>query len=418
MVYFKIDNLSCVIEKVSLEKLFEIFHIDSCFFPDFLLHAHEGLMTGLPAYILHEYGLHISINGDEYLSAKASEDCDLFYFEFRKIRIELSGTGLDWIRTFYLTFDDDILKPEFFGNNIYRITRCDFAFDFVNCHKNFLNDLSQTLLDIEMYRRRHDVLSDRLSVRTGVSVTFDVYIGNQGLTCYLGKKGGNKFVRIYDKLQEITKARGFSEEALPKFDHPLDEHISSWFRVELQTRKRYCEPYLYGTDDRGEAILKKIFNDYRVTDLGNKIDCIEHFMNWDNMPELRKMKNTSNESKNILSVVNDRVDRAMTNLIIFILKNGLDGLFRVMTNYINTMEDGSLLGSNRRLALVRKLNLIMQQENITPYDFKYLDKSFFESQHFIDFDYFKLFDDLNSIITNSYLHNNNRYIKDTKESIG
>lgn len=140
-------------------------------------------------------------------------------------------------------------------------------------------------------------------------------------------------------------------------------------------------------------------------------------MNWDNMPELRKMKNTSITDKDVLSLCESRVSSNMTNLIIFLLKYGFDGLINMIFDYINSMEDNSILGANRRLALVRKLNLIMQQHNITPYDFEFLDKQYFENQHFIDFDYDKLFSSFNDLLVKVATHKVSRFIDLTKKEI-
>ena len=389
MIYFKIDNLTVNIDNINLDSLFRLFHIDSCYFPDFLVHAHQSFMSGLPKYVIHEYGLHISVDLDDYRNyiPKDDESFDFFYYEFKKIRIECSGSGLDWIRSFYSEFDNDIRDPKFFENYKYRISRCDFAFDFVNVHEDFLTEFSHDLFMIEKDRRENKIYSDRLGgPRQGMSYTYNVMCGPSGLTIYLGSITSSKFVRMYDKLME-SQAHGLLKKPIPKFEHPLDHDVRSWFRIELQTRKKYCQPIVNNMDLDGRNVLKMIFTDFKVTNKGQEIESLVKLMNWDSLPQLYKMKNTTDSVEFVYDKVQRSVDSAIPNLILYILRYGMFHLCQNIANYIESMKDDtSFIGLNRRLALVRKLNIAFQQENFGPLDLKYLDKLYFEREHLIELD--------------------------------
>lgn len=403
MIYFKLDEFSCVVDNINLSDLFSLFRIDMSYYPDFLVKAHDSRASGARSYSLSEYGVQFDVSLDEYkyklaISDYKAEEFDLFYTEFEKIRVEFHGQGLEWIRSFYPEFDDHIRSPKFFGNLSYRITRVDFAYDFVNVHSDFISHFSKTLFDIEYQRRLSGDLSTRLTLKKGVSLDYDVIMGSTGLTIYLGSKKSNKFVRIYDKLMERC-AHGMSEKALPVFDHPLDSDVFSWFRIEYQVRKKYCADLLYGCDDRGETVLKYIFDHYRVTDRGEKIECLDTLMDWSRLPELRKMKNIDNsEQKTVYEKSREVLDKDAARIIMFVLRYGLHGLMQVLIDYIDSCYVNDLKGANRRLALARKLAIALREENMTPYDLPYLDAVTLDRKHFVDFKYNSLYDDLSEFL--------------------
>lgn len=403
MIYFKIDEFSCVVDNINLSDLFKLFHIDMSYFPDFLMKAHDSRSCGARSYTLSEYGVQFDFSLDEYkyrmaISEYKAEEFDLFYTDFDKIRVEFHGQGLDWLRSFYPQFDDDIRSPEFFKNYSYRVTRVDFAYDFVNVHSDFISKFSKTLFDIEYNRRLSGDISNRLTLKKGVSLDFNIVMGNTGLTIYLGSQTSAKYVRIYDKLMERC-AHGMSEKALPKFDHPLDEDIRSWFRIEYQVRKKYCADLLYGCDERGETVLKYIFDHYRVTDRGERIECLDSLMDWSRLPELRKMKNmTESDIKTVYQKSEEVINRDAARIIMYILRYGLHGLFDILVDYIDSCYVNDLKGSNRRLSLARKLAIALREEGMTPYDLPYIDAFKLDTKHFVDFRYEKLYDDLSTYL--------------------
>lgn len=403
MIYFKIDELSCVVDNINLFDLFELFRIDMSYYPDFLVKAHDSRASGARSYSLSEYGVQFDISLDEYkykmaISEYKAEEFDLFYTDFEKIRVEFHGQGLDWLRSFYPQFDDDIRKPDFFGNKSYRITRVDFAYDFVNVHSDFISNFSKKLLDIEYDRRISGDLSERLTLKKNSYLTYEVVMGPTGLTIYLGSKKSNKFVRVYDKLMERC-AHGMAEVALPVFDHPLDEDIRSWFRIEYQVRKKYCADLLYGCDERGESVLKYIFDHYRVSDRGERIECLDRLMDWSRLPELRKMKNIDDSGqKTVYQKSEEVLNRDAARIIMYILRYGIHGLLHIMVDYIDSCYVNDLKGANRRLALARKLALALREEGMTPYDLTYLDAVKLDTKHFVDFRYEKLYDDLSTYL--------------------
>lgn len=197
------------------------------------------------------------------LSACNGDFGSLPYCHFRKIHISMMGQGLDYLRSLGLDVDSDrsilrVLNPNF------HVTRCDFAFDFVNYDLGF--DLFQMF---EKFVSRGDTLSKegRLCVRGRPGgLTYQKKYGSNERTFYIGSPSSERVLRVYDKYLERRQASGgvFMDTS---FGDPLS--VSSWVRIELQTRKTLTEKMLFADNFAPDAILEDISRFYQIYRSGN-----------------------------------------------------------------------------------------------------------------------------------------------------
>lgn len=194
----------------------------------------------------------------------AGDFSDLPNHHFRKIIISMMGQGLDYMRSLDLDVDSEssILRVR---DDRMHITRCDFAFDFINYDCGI--DIFSTF---EKFVSRGDTLSPkgRLCVRGHLAgLSFQRKYGSSERTFYIGSPASERVLRVYDKYLERSAAAGgvFQDTT---YGDPSD--ISSWVRIELQTRKTIANKMLFASNFTPDAILEDICNFYRIYRSGNK----------------------------------------------------------------------------------------------------------------------------------------------------
>lgn len=135
----------------------------------------------------------------------------------KKIRLDISGTDLDYLRQFMLP-DTEFTNSDFWGENQkdYNVTRSDFAFDFVNYKPEFLDSVLNWIKDQE---RGGELSKNEFRLRVGRSsgIQYSYRCGCGQKTLYLGSPRGDKMVRIYDKLLEQTQNGVFKHGRDPRF---------------------------------------------------------------------------------------------------------------------------------------------------------------------------------------------------------
>lgn len=236
-------------------------------------------------------------------------DCTLDY-----IRLEMSGSALDYLRSRGFNPDIEFHDIEFWGElGTFNVTRCDFAFDFVNYQANFISDLFEWVRfeqrDPEGYLYSP---SARLRTSRKGGSSYKIWDGNTIKCFYIGSNSSNKFLRIYDKLLETTvknKSKLPADELFPEiFIENEKEKITSWYRIELQTRDIYAMKLLYqplqiideinkgkkenifsADGDAGyyDYVLRFIFDHYMILDRDYKpIECMAKLFNWATLPKI------------------------------------------------------------------------------------------------------------------------------------
>lgn len=258
----KIDAYSAVWKDVELSIVLDYYHLSKPF---------SGFWSdAVPCFAQMSYGdvvkfiyndVLLSFWQSDFEAALASCDGDfasLSKCHFRKVQISMMGQGLDYLRSLGLDVDSDhsilrVVNPNF------HVTRCDFAFDFVDYHLGF--DLFQMF---EKFVSRGDTLSKegRLCVRGRPGgLTYQKKYGSNERTFYIGSPSSERVLRVYDKYLERRQASGgvFMDTS---FGDPSS--VSSWVRIELQTRKTLTEKMLFADNFAPDAILEDISRFYQI----------------------------------------------------------------------------------------------------------------------------------------------------------
>lgn len=178
---------------------------------------------------------------------------DLFGITFPEIRLDISGTGLDYLRTTGLNPDEYFRVQSNYPPNSH-LTRFDIAFDFIN-YKSFILD---QMID---HCLNWHTDSNRIAIYKKTSgLSFSVKLGREK-TLYLGT--GKKVLRVYDKRMQYCDPR----TKLYTKDNPYDDP-ESWIRFELQLRRECAMDACFGHVGV-MSLLKKIYEDYCFADVLN-----------------------------------------------------------------------------------------------------------------------------------------------------
>ena len=135
MIYAKLDWYSVVLYNYSVDDILKRLNIYNEIFEDLTSNGYERSQGFSSVFVFSYAGISIELRFDDYLTTDRDS---LFSTKYKKIRLDISGTGLDYLRQFMLP-DTVFTKPDFWGENQkdYNVTRSDFAFDFVNYKPEF-----------------------------------------------------------------------------------------------------------------------------------------------------------------------------------------------------------------------------------------------------------------------------------------
>lgn len=219
-------------------------------------------------------GVTVSANYERVVSCEGNP----FSTTFSRVMLIIGGKGLDFLRAWYDDPEDldRILRkqPEVdaFDENIWRVTRVDFAFDFVNYKYDIYNTMFNELQELSYEGR----------IKTkGIKspISYSARTGSEK-TIYIGKNRANRLLRVYDKKLEQMKDGVLS--SLP--DDSVDYDVESWERMELQTRNNWAEYYFYGCHDYLQ-VLRSIYDYYSFTDREGRVsDFWQNLFDWEEIP--------------------------------------------------------------------------------------------------------------------------------------
>lgn len=184
-------------------------------------------------------------------------DDEIFFQKLPKIRLEISGSGLMYLRRLGVDVDH-LFRDESYLLPTQHITRMDFAYDLINYKPELLDQLME-------YCRLNHTASGRIirCSRDGYCASaISCEIKDVGQkTVYLGASASDRMLRVYDKrLQCVDRETGIYKKENP-YGNP-----KSWIRVEMQTRNRVAhELGLDGGDLT--AILREIYQFYCFADM-------------------------------------------------------------------------------------------------------------------------------------------------------
>lgn len=230
-IFTKIDWLSIIFEDNSFNHILEFLRLDPSLYVSEFLRGQGEMSQGLEQKKFFSFeGVNIQVNAADIIGNGTE---DTFEQIFSKIRLDISGHGLDFLRSTGLCVDDYFRNYDAYPQP-FHLTRCDFAFDLIDYHQTFVDDLIDFCENNITPSGRICLLHQKNGVKCSVR-KFDQK------TVYLGATGSNQLLRVYDKrLQFIDRNTG-----LYKHDNPYN-NPDSWIRIELQTRREVSMKLLFG----------------------------------------------------------------------------------------------------------------------------------------------------------------------------
>lgn len=180
---------------------------------------------------------------------------DVFDVVVPKLRLELSGSGLDFLRSVGVEMNEyRFIRPALPEGSTYHFSRIDFAYDFIDYQPTFLDELID-------HCNTHQLPSGRVPLAsTHGAIKCKIVTGDRKV-CYLGSEQSDRFLRVYDKrLQSINRTTGTYVKANP-YGNP-----ESWIRVEWQLRNLKAHDLALDNTQDFKSILKHIFDAYSMAD--------------------------------------------------------------------------------------------------------------------------------------------------------
>lgn len=346
----KIDWTTIMYYDVCLLNLFDLFGLDNSIAEDeFVNNAYENNQGWDKTIVINYSDVRFEIGIDDFYNSTTET---IFTHIFKKIRVDFSGKTLDILRNNGLDVDHDFINSDFISNNgyyAYNITRMDFAFDFIDYKPEFFEKFYNHLQYLD--NNRFDTVRCKGTCKP---MNFSIRTGGGQRTIYLGSTSGNKLLRMYDKRLQYIRYDGSIIQPLPE----NIGHCNSWYRMELQTRRKECG---IGLDLGSNGLevdncLRFIFEHYAMVDENGKVlDFIKDFYNIDGLPPI--IHNLSLLYKmQIVDRCNNFVKgTALKSIVTLIAYYGLDGFVEQLNNVLHKHYHG-----NRRSDAAFRRSLFMQ----------------------------------------------------------
>lgn len=246
-VYPRLDYFTAVFNNVDVAYVLEFMGLAPTKFGEYLTDSYMQNQGYQTRYIYKFENIKIDTRVDDIVSSNI--DDDFINIIFSDIRLEISGKGLDYLRSKGIDVEHRFRRQpdvnELTGRPVFHPTRADFAFDLVNYASDFLD---KCLDHVSKYSNRVPLCGKK------GGITFSVRTGDQK-TLYLGSPSSDKLLRIYDKKWENSDRYGMLKWS------PVDYDVDSWIRVEFQTRDKDAARMLYGEGDY-LSIFRFIFDNF------------------------------------------------------------------------------------------------------------------------------------------------------------
>lgn len=378
MVFGKLDWYSAMVYNVSFKQVLEFLKVEYDFYNDLISNGFQRNCCYSTQQIFTFNGITLEINFDDYILLDLDVD-DIFTHKFSHIRIDISGTGLDFLRGIfkrpyelesYLQNVENYISFGELGKDV-KITRADFAFDFVNYEKcpDFVEQLLDWFFKTEYNPEFRSPSGGLYCGRPNAPIKYSLRTGDQH-TIYFGTTRSNRLVRIYNKLMQYQK-NGVLVKPLPFSD---DLEVKSWFRIEFQTRKVEAEKYLFGFT-RFEDILKIIFNDYLIRDKnGNPVPILLDLYDWGSLQEITYNVSFT-ELKTVIETAKTSISRSMQSIVLYIARYGVRDFLNYLYNEMKKLSYESKSASSRSFSFNIKTSRMLNEENLC-FDDLYLSNFF------------------------------------------
>lgn len=246
----KLDWYTLMIEDHSINEVIAWIGLEDKF-RDRFFEKHFARNCGMfDSFIFLYNGVCIQVN--KFYLYNHQMDISVFDLKLPTIRLDLSGSGLNYLRSEGIDVDDILRDSDYLLSNSH-LTRADFAFDFINYKPEFIDQMIH-------YCNNYHTSSERI-VCCGLTsaLKYEVKTGGQK-TVYIGANGSDQLLRIYDKrMQHVDLESGVYIKHNP-YNNP-----DSWIRVELQLRNSRAHKLCVSECEFG-GVLNYIISHYKFAD--------------------------------------------------------------------------------------------------------------------------------------------------------
>ena len=250
-IFCKVDWVTMIFTDCSMNDVLKWLYLDKCV-SDFIRNMYE-VSRGYSDVVKFIYnGICLETNKFSYYGDQPE---DVFDVVVPKLRLELSGSGLDYLRSVGVEMNEyRFIRPALPEGSTYHFSRIDFAYDFIDYQPTFLDELID-------HCNKHQLPSGRVPLAsTHGAIKCKIVTGDRKV-CYLGSEQSDRFLRVYDKrLQSINRVTGTYVKANP-YNNP-----DSWIRVEWQLRNLKAHDLALDQTQDFKTILKHIFDAYSMAD--------------------------------------------------------------------------------------------------------------------------------------------------------
>lgn len=253
-IFCKVDWVTMIFTDCCMMDVLKWLHLEKCI-SDFIRNMFE-VSRGYSDVVKFVYnGIVLETNKFSFYGDQPE---DVFDVVVPKLRLELSGSGLDFLRSLGVEMNVyRFNRPNLPEGSSYHFSRIDFAYDFIDYQPTFLDELIE-------HCNKHQLPSGRVPLAsTHGAIKCKIVTGDRKV-CYLGSEQSDKFLRVYDKrLQCINRVTGTYVKSNP-YGNP-----DSWIRVEWQLRNLKAHDLALDDTQDFKTILKHIFDSYSMAD-GNR----------------------------------------------------------------------------------------------------------------------------------------------------
>lgn len=377
-IFGKLDWFSCMFYNTSIVQLFEFLRLPEDLLTDFLANAFDQNMGYCTNYTLVFEGVSFHLDFDEFLLLNYDYS-KIWDYKFSKIRVDCSGSGLDYLRSLGFhevgEIESYLNNPDNYPGEIdrdFKVTRADFAFDFINYDRcpDFVEKLLNWFYSTE-YNPDYRTPSGQINVGGTCPLKYSLRSGDQH-TVYLGTTRSLRLVRIYNKLMQYQK-NGVTVKELPTCYSDID--IQSWFRIEFQTRHKEAGHYLFGFRTFKD-ILKILFNDYLIRDShGKPIDFMLELYDWGSLQEI-PYNTPFTEMKTVSKSIERTIRKNAFSIALFVARYGLKGLINLLNEEFEKLDFDCPSSARRAFSYKQKLSRYVVEEDLSLSSMSALDLSY------------------------------------------
>lgn len=277
-IYSKIDNVTIMFRDCKINTVLKFIKCDGL--------ISEFFQAWFETYSNQSDIIQFNYNGCRVEVRKGylygmEHDVNIFFRTLPEIRLELTGTGLDYLRSIGIIPETYFRDPSNYPGerSNFHLTRIDFAYDLIN----YASDLLDVLLN-HINTQKTD--TDRLVIYgQSSSLVYKLKLGGEK-TVYLGSSSSKRMLRIYDKrLQFVDHRTGTYVKDNP-YSNP-----DSWIRIELQCRKDEANSLCFAENMNMESIFKYIYEKYcfaEGTTAYNRKPCEwwSRLLDWSKIPRI------------------------------------------------------------------------------------------------------------------------------------